>query len=131
MRNQENLPEAHAERRTDGRLNSPCWKRLRGRFPATGDDAAVLPGGLLASVDTLVEGVDWRPEWSSPADVGLEGDHGQASDIAAMGGRPTSLPRFSGRGRRFDVDAFYDGVEEARAVVGGEVVGGRFVRLVR
>jgi thiamine-monophosphate kinase len=98
--------------------------RLAARFPAIGDDAAVLEDGLVASADVLVEGVDWRPEWSSPADVGWKAIMVNASDIAAMGGRPTAFLISLVVSRGFDVDAFYDGVEEACAVVGGEVVGG-------
>ena len=98
--------------------------RLAKRFPAVGDDAAVLPDGLLASTDTLVEGLDWRGEWSSGADVGWKSIMVNASDIAAMGGRSTwflvSLVSASG----FDVDGFFDGVTEACAVVDAEVVGG-------
>jgi thiamine-monophosphate kinase len=98
--------------------------RLAARFPAIGDDAAVLEHGLVASVDTLVEGLDWRPEWSSPADVGWKAVMVNASDIAAMGGRPTAFLISLVVGDGFDIDAFYDGVEEACAIVGGEVVGG-------
>ncbi len=47
-----------------------------------------------------------------------------ASDIAAMGGRPTAFLIALVVGAGFDVDAFYDGVAEAVAVVGGDVVGG-------
>ena len=102
--------------------------RLARRFPAVGDDAAVLPangrGSLLASTDTLVEGLDWRDEWSSAADVGWKSIMVNASDISAMGGRSTwfliSLTAKAG----FDVDGFFDGVAEACAVVDAEVVGG-------
>ncbi|MEY2396886.1 MAG: thiamine-monophosphate kinase [Actinomycetota bacterium] len=93
-------------------------------MPAIGDDAAVLPDGLLASVDTLVVGVDWRDDWSSPADVGWKSIMVNASDIAAMGGRSrwflVSLVVADG----FDVDAFYDGAIEACEALGAEVVGG-------
>jgi thiamine-monophosphate kinase len=102
--------------------------RLAARFPAIGDDAAVLDAdgrtSLLASADVLVEGLDWRPEWSSPADVGWKAIMVNASDIAAMGGRPRAFLISLVVAHSFDVDGFYDGVEEAVAVVGGEVVGG-------
>ena len=98
--------------------------RLRERLPAIGDDAAVLPDGLLASMDTLVSGIDWRDDLSSPADVGWKAIMVNASDIAAMGGRSkwflVSLAVADG----FSVDAFYDGALEACAVLGAEVVGG-------
>jgi thiamine-monophosphate kinase len=98
--------------------------QLAQRFPAVGDDAAVLPDGLLASTDTLVEDLDWRPEWSSSADVGWKSVMVNASDISAMGGRSlwflVSLVSRPG----FDLEGFFDGVAEACAVVGAEVVGG-------
>ena len=84
----------------------------------------MLANGLVASVDTLVEGLDWRPEWSSAADVGWKSVMVNASDIAAMGGSVSwflvSLVVADG----FDVEGFFDGVEEACAATGGTVVGG-------
>ncbi|MEY2474205.1 MAG: thiamine-monophosphate kinase [Actinomycetota bacterium] len=98
--------------------------RLAKRFPAVGDDAAVLPDGLLASTDTLVQDVDWRDEWSSAADVGWKSIMVNASDISAMGGRSAWFLVSLVARRGFDVDGFFDGVAEACAVVDGEVVGG-------
>ncbi len=102
--------------------------RLAERFPSIGDDAAVLPvnsrGSLLASVDALVEGIDWRPDWSSAADVGWKAIMVSASDIAAMGGRPTAYLVSLVVGPGFDVDGFYDGATAACDVAGGTVVGG-------
>ena len=98
--------------------------RLAKRFPAVGDDAAVLPRGLLASTDTLVEGLDWRPEWSSAADVGWKSIMVNASDISAMGGRAEWFLVSLVSTRGFDLDGFFDGIAEAAAVVDAEVVGG-------
>jgi thiamine-monophosphate kinase len=98
--------------------------RLAKRFPAVGDDAAVLPNGLLASTDTLVEDVDWRDSWSSAADVGWKSIMVNASDISAMGGHSTWFLISLVARRGFDVDGFFDGAAEACAAVGGEVVGG-------
>ncbi len=47
-----------------------------------------------------------------------------ASDIAAMGGRPRYFLVAMVIAAGFDVEAFYDGAEEALALTGGEVVGG-------
>ncbi|WJL95792.1 thiamine-phosphate kinase [Microbacterium sp. ET2] len=74
--------------------------RILGRFPPSrallgpGDDAAVLaaPGGrIVASVDTLVHGPDFRLAWSSAWDLGWKAAAVNLADIAAMGARPTAL----------------------------------------
>jgi thiamine-monophosphate kinase len=98
--------------------------RLAKRFPAIGDDAALVGEGLVASVDALVEGLDWRGDWSSPADVGWKAVMVNVSDIAAMGGRARWLLISLVVAGGFDIDGFYDGVQEACAVAGCEVVGG-------
>lgn len=98
--------------------------RLANRFPAIGDDAAVLPNGWVASTDSLVEGVDWRPDWSSAADLGWKAVMINVSDIAAMGGRTRFLLVSLVLTPGFDVDAFYDGAQEACAAAGCEIVGG-------
>ena len=76
------------------------------------------------SVDTLVEGVDWRPEWSTASDVGWKSVMVNASDIAAMGGTVSAYLVSIVIADGFDLDGFYDGVEEACARTGGTVVGG-------
>lgn len=59
-----------------------------------GDDAAVLdvPGSrLVATVDTLVHGPDFRLAWSSGFDLGWKAAAVNLADVAAMGARPTAL----------------------------------------
>ena len=57
-----------------------------------GDDAAAIRPGrrpLLFTTDTLIEGSHFRAGWASPAMLGRRAFAVNASDLAAMGGRPT------------------------------------------
>jgi thiamine-monophosphate kinase len=74
--------------------------RILGRIGASsalvgpGDDAALLAapdGRMVATVDTLVHGPDFRLAWSSPYDIGFKAAAVNLADIAAMGARPTAL----------------------------------------
>lgn len=59
-----------------------------------GDDSAVLAapdGRIVTSVDTLVEGPDFRLAWTSGYDLGWKAAAVNLADIAAMGARPTAL----------------------------------------
>jgi thiamine-monophosphate kinase len=59
-----------------------------------GDDAAVIAapdGRVVATVDTLVHGPDFRLAWSSAFDLGFKAAAVNLADIAAMGARPTAL----------------------------------------
>jgi thiamine-monophosphate kinase len=59
-----------------------------------GDDAAVLsvPGGrVVATVDTLVHGPDFRLAWTTGGDLGWKAAAVNLADVAAMGARPTAL----------------------------------------
>jgi thiamine-monophosphate kinase len=95
-----------------------------------GDDAAVVDVGGVPSVlcvDALVDGVHFRRDLSSPADVGWKAVAVNVSDVAAVGGtavaavvalhRPRDLPEA-------DVDALYEGMAEAAAAYGLALVGG-------
>ncbi len=72
--------------------------RIRERLPASGrrvhlgsgDDAAItVPGGATAtSVDALVEGVHFRRELATPAQIGHKALATALSDLAAMGAEP-------------------------------------------
>ncbi|WP_106814157.1 thiamine-phosphate kinase [Microbacterium timonense] len=59
-----------------------------------GDDAAVIAaadGRIVATVDTLVHGPDFRLAWSSPFDLGYKAAAVNLADVAAMGATPTAL----------------------------------------
>jgi thiamine-monophosphate kinase len=58
-----------------------------------GDDAAVLemPGRVVISTDTLVEGYDFLRKWSTAHDVGVKTAAQNLADIAAMGATPVAL----------------------------------------
>lgn len=59
-----------------------------------GDDAAVIAaadGRVVATVDTLVHGPDFRLAWSSAFDLGFKAAAVNLADVAAMGATPTAL----------------------------------------
>ena len=96
------------------------------------DDAAVLDLSagrpLLASVDSVVEGVHVDLSLCSPDDVGWKALMGALSDLAAMGAAPLGalvalcVPGGSGEGEL--ALGVMGGVAEASAVAGCPVVGG-------
>ncbi|MFL6098331.1 MAG: thiamine-phosphate kinase [Actinomycetales bacterium] len=59
-----------------------------------GDDAAVVAapdGRVVVTTDQMVEGGDWRAEWSGGYDVGWKAAAQNLADIAGMGAVPTAL----------------------------------------
>jgi thiamine-monophosphate kinase len=59
-----------------------------------GDDAALLvvpDGRVVISSDMMIEGPDFRFDWSSPQQVGFKAIASNAADIAAMGASPTAF----------------------------------------
>ncbi|MEY9905510.1 thiamine-monophosphate kinase [Catenulispora sp. MAP12-49] len=116
--------------------------RVQARLPLTspdtlvpsGDDAAVLaaPDGRLAvSSDVLLEGRHFRRDWSGPRDIGHKAAAQNFSDIAAMGGVPTSLLLsmvLPGDLPVAWVEEFAEGVAAECAPLGAVVAGGDMVR---
>ena len=95
-----------------------------------GDDAAVLPGGLVVSADAMVEGVHWDDRLS-PADVGWKLVASNVSDLAAMGARPTWCTLTVGLPRPVDaawLSDFAMGLHAACARWSLHLVGGDLTR---
>lgn len=95
-----------------------------------GDDAAVVAapdGRVVVCTDTAVEGVHWRPDWSTPEQVGRKVVAANLADIAAMGAVPTALLAALACPPGTPVEqlaGFADGMWAEAAVVGVGVVGG-------
>jgi thiamine-monophosphate kinase len=59
-----------------------------------GDDTAVVAatdGRVVATTDVLVQGRDFRLDWSGAQDIGAKAAAANLADVAAMGARPTAL----------------------------------------
>jgi thiamine-monophosphate kinase len=100
-----------------------------------GDDAAALQVGgnvlVLLTADALVQDVHFRLGTSGPADIGWKALAVNASDIAAMGGRPTHAMvslMLPDELEAVWVDALYDGLLEMASTAGAAVVGGNLAR---
>ncbi|GAA0304688.1 thiamine-phosphate kinase [Kineococcus aurantiacus] len=95
-----------------------------------GDDAALVAapdGRVVATTDLLVEGRDFRRDWSTGADVGWKAVAQNVADVAAMGARCSGL--LIGLGMPADlevawVEDFAAGVAAACERFGAVVVGG-------
>lgn len=111
------------------RLLSP--RAAPGVLVGIGDDAAVLDGGLVWTIDAQVDGTHFRLDWLAWDDVGFRSFMAAASDLAAMGARP--MAALSSLELAADVDdaaleALARGQAEAARVVGAPVVGGNLAR---
>ena len=96
-----------------------------------GDDAAVLEGGLVWTVDAQIEETHFRRAWVSWHDVGFRSFMAAASDLAAMGAQP--IGALSALALPDDVDdaaftAIVEGQAEASRAVGAPIVGGNLAR---
>ncbi len=83
------LGENEALKRTVARLNQGEYTLV-----GSGDDAAVIKaadGRFVVTTDTMIEGHDFRLEWSNGFDLGFKAVATNVSDVAAMGAKPTSL----------------------------------------
>src|SRR5205814_6378044 len=89
-----------------------------------GDDAAVLPGGLLFAADALVAGVHADLGLTLLEDLGWKALTVNVSDIAAMGGEPAYAVVTVAGPPDTDLDALYRGLAEASAAYSCPIVGG-------
>jgi len=83
------LGENEALKRTVARLNQGDYTLV-----GSGDDAAVIKavdGRFVVTTDTMIEGHDFRLDWSSGFDLGFKAVATNVSDVAAMGAKPTAL----------------------------------------
>jgi len=96
-----------------------------------GDDAAVLAGPaaggkVVLSTDTLVEGHDFRRDWSAPEEIGVKVVAQGLADVASMGARPVAFLLSLAAPGELDVswalllaDGVADECDRAGAVVAG------------
>jgi thiamine-monophosphate kinase len=121
------LGENESLKRTISRLNLASTALV-----GPGDDAAVLTapdGKFVVTTDTMVEGHDFRLDWSSAYDLGWKAVASNIADIAAMGAVPTSLVvglTVPGSTHIHWLENFADGLREACEALapGCGVVGG-------
>ncbi len=99
-----------------------------------GDDSAVFETSgntVAAATDALVEGVHFRSDWSSPSDIGFKAVSVNVSDLAAMGACPKwlLLALCAPPETKEDfLSGLYEGIGDACATYGTELVGGDTVR---
>lgn len=115
--------------------------RIRERLPASGsrthlgsgDDAAVtVPGGAIAtSVDALVDGVHFRRDLASPAQIGHKALATALSDLAAMGAEAGEAYVVLGLPPDFSEEQclkLLDGMVALAAATGTDLAGGDLTR---
>jgi thiamine-monophosphate kinase len=119
------------------------FTRLGPAGQGLGDDTALLRLGgaaLAVSIDLSLEGVHFRTDWLSFAEIGWRATAAALSDLAAEGAKPigilVSLGLPGGRGKREEgtVDPGVEimaGVAAAAKHVGAKVLGGDLVRSER
>src|SRR3982751_2661625 len=106
--------------------------KSRYHLSKVGDDCAVLPKDhktdLLITSDMLVEGVDFRLEWATPAQIGHKVLAVSLSDIAAMGGTPAhamvSIAVVENLWKGDFLDRFYTGWSRLAETFKVELIGG-------
>lgn len=83
------LGESESLRRTIGRLHTSPSALL-----GPGDDAAVVgltESRFVVTTDSMIEGHDFRLDWSSGFDLGYKAVATNVADVAAMGAKPIAI----------------------------------------
>jgi thiamine-monophosphate kinase len=98
-----------------------------------GGDCAVLAvsaGRVVASTDTSVEGVHFRREWMTPAEIGYRATAAALSDLAAAGAEPVGVlvAMTVSHGWQGELLALADGIGDAVRAAGTVIVGGDTTR---
>ena len=105
-----------------GELGLLAELERRGLITGVEHDAADLGGGLVATQDTLVEGVHFRLDWLPWRELGFRAAGVNISDLAASGAEPDALIVTLAVPGAVEADAvyrFYEGMAEARVRVAG------------
>jgi thiamine-monophosphate kinase len=108
--------------------------RWKGRARGLGDDCAFIDAGgerLAVSVDLSVEGVHFRREWLTSAEIGYRAGAAALSDLAAVAAEPIALLlalAVPAEEPEETVGALADGVADAAADCGAVIVGGDLSR---
>lgn len=95
-----------------------------------GDDAAVLAPSTertVVTVDAAIEGVHFRRDWMTAADIGYRATVAAASDVLAMGGVPRAAVAAWTIPDELDDDTLAEiatGQRDAAALLGLSIVGG-------
>ena len=126
-----NLGESESLARTIGKL-------IQGDYAIVGpgDDAAVVnssDGRFVVTTDTMIEGHDFKLEWSKGYDLGFKAIASNVADVAAMGAKPTALVvaiALPGDTQISWLEDFSDGINAAltQLAPGASVVGGDLAR---
>jgi len=95
-----------------------------------GDDGAVILPSLsrqIAVADMAVEGVHFRRDWSSLAQIGAKLTAANLADIFAMGGQPKYLLITAGLPQDFsiaDISQLAQGIQDEADLVDVQIIGG-------
>lgn len=108
--------------------------RWGGRARGLGDDCAFIDAGgerLAVSLDLSVEGVHFRREWLTAAEIGYRAAAAALSDLAAVAAEPIALLlalAVPAEETEAVIGALADGVADAAADCGAAIVGGDLSR---